>query len=153
MKNVFRAILILYCAFALYLLFINLRVNTGLTLAEHLRYRCNFIPFETISNYFNRLISGTMNNSTVVKNLAGNILLLFPVGLLLPCISKKCRSLLRITLICVISITAIELLQLLLRVGSFDVDDFILNIPGGMLGYAVYKIPFVSKLTNKIIKD
>ena len=32
-----------------------------------------------------------------------------------------------------------ELLQLVFKVGSFDVDDLFLNTIGGLLGYLVYK--------------
>ena len=33
----------------------------------------------------------------------------------------------------------VELLQLVFKVGSFDVDDLLLNTIGGLLGYLVYK--------------
>ena len=33
----------------------------------------------------------------------------------------------------------VELLQLVFKVGSFDVDDLFLNTIGGLLGYLVYK--------------
>ena len=33
-----------------------------------------------------------------------------------------------------------EILQLVTRVGSFDVDDILLNTIGGMLGYIVFMI-------------
>ena len=33
----------------------------------------------------------------------------------------------------------LELLQLVFKVGSFDVDDLFLNTIGGLLGYLVYK--------------
>ena len=32
----------------------------------------------------------------------------------------------------------VELLQLIFKVGSFDVDDLLLNTVGGMLGFLVY---------------
>jgi glycopeptide antibiotics resistance protein len=34
----------------------------------------------------------------------------------------------------------IELTQLVLRVGSFDVDDIFLNTVGGILGYLAYQV-------------
>ena len=34
----------------------------------------------------------------------------------------------------------LELLQLVFRVGSFDVDDLLLNTLGGMAGYGLYRL-------------
>jgi len=34
----------------------------------------------------------------------------------------------------------VELIQLVTKVGSFDVDDIILNTIGGAIGYIVYKV-------------
>jgi glycopeptide antibiotics resistance protein len=34
----------------------------------------------------------------------------------------------------------VEVTQLVTRVGSFDVDDLLLNTIGGILGYLIYKI-------------
>lgn len=34
----------------------------------------------------------------------------------------------------------VELLQLVFRVGSFDVDDLLLNTLGGMAGYGLYRL-------------
>ena len=42
----------------------------------------------------------------------------------------------------------VEIIQLVTKIGSFDVDDLFLNTIGGVLGYFVYKI-MVRKNTNK----
>ncbi|MEH7611196.1 VanZ family protein [Gottfriedia acidiceleris] len=86
-----------------------------------------------------------------ISNLAGNIIGFMPFGFLLPLIVKKydnLKSILKATFI--LSLTY-ELLQLLLfQLGSFDVDDLILNTLGGGLGYLVLKIiRLVFDLKNK----
>ena len=34
----------------------------------------------------------------------------------------------------------VEVLQLVTKVGSFDVDDLLLNTVGGILGFLIYKL-------------
>ena len=43
-----------------------------------------------------------------------------------------------------------ECIQLILRVGAFDVDDFILNILGAAIAYGVWKIKPVNSLLRKL---
>ncbi|MFF3022137.1 VanZ family protein [Gottfriedia sp. NPDC057948] len=108
----------------------------------------NFIPFKTIIFY---LFLADINFDIRISNLAGNIIGFMPFGFLLPLIVKKydnLKSILKATFI--LSLTY-ELLQLLLfQLGSFDVDDLILNTLGGGLGYLVLKIiRLVFDLKNK----
>jgi len=42
----------------------------------------------------------------------------------------------------------VEILQLVFKVGSLDVDDLILNTIGGLFGFLIYDL--VKKLTRKI---
>lgn len=89
----------------------------------------NLIPFRTIQNYI--LYAGTLN---AITNIVGNILLFLPFGYLLPKIYpqfKKSSSIIPMLIICIIAIETIQL-----TVGrTFDVDDFILNFAGGIIGY------------------
>lgn len=39
-----------------------------------------------------------------------------------------------------LGIVILEILQLVLKRGSFDVDDLILNAAGFMLGFGIYKL-------------
>jgi glycopeptide antibiotics resistance protein len=94
----------------------------------------NFVPFKTIVPYLfgsNLIISGS--------NLAGNIALLVPVGLLLPLVFKSINWK-KALMLAVTAGLAIECLQVILRVGIFDVDDVILNALGVMVGYWSYKL-------------
>ena len=47
-------------------------------------------------------------------------------------------------------IIAVECLQLLSFTGSMDIDDYLLNISGAMLGFAVCSIPFIKNLLMKL---
>lgn len=115
---------------------------------EHWWRSNNFIPFKTITFY---LYLADINFDIRISNLAGNIIGFMPFGFLLPLIVKKydrLKSILKATFI--LSLTY-EILQLLLfELGSFDVDDLILNTLGGGLGYLVLKIiKLIFNLKNK----
>ncbi len=95
----------------------------------------NFIPFKTIVPYLfghnGWLIAGI--------NLIGNIALLVPLGFLLPLIYKY-MTWKKSIIIGVISGLIIEIMQVILHVGIFDIDDVILNALGVILGYGIFVI-------------
>jgi glycopeptide antibiotics resistance protein len=95
----------------------------------------NFVPFKTIGPY----LLGYKGLIIAGINLAGNILLLVPLGFLMPLVfpgmtAKKAFAL--ATAACL----AIEVLQVVMRVGIFDIDDVILNVLGCMAGYGAFVI-------------
>lgn len=100
----------------------------------------NLEPLKTIRLYM-ELIRG--NNGYLVRhafiNLAGNVIMFIPVGYLLPRIWKKLRGFFKVLLITIGAIALIEILQYFTGLGSCDVDDLILNVPGAMIGYFLWK--------------
>ncbi len=95
----------------------------------------NFVPFTTIVPY----VLGYKGLIIAGVNLIGNVALLVPIGLLLPLVYKDItwkKSL----VVAVASGLSIELLQTVLRVGIFDIDDVILNALGVMIGYGAFVI-------------
>ena len=93
----------------------------------------NYIPFKTILPYLlgdNGFLIGALN-------IGGNIAFLIPIGFLLPFAFagidwKKSLA------VAVLSGMSIELTQVLLHIGLFDIDDVILNGLGVMIGYWMY---------------
>ncbi|WP_232698709.1 VanZ family protein [Brevibacillus daliensis] len=72
---------------------------------------------------------------------AGNIIAFVPLGILLPLLFKKgFASLFRMMLASFFVSLILEVSQLVLQIGRFDVDDLILNTTGGVLGYIIYVI-------------
>ena len=142
LKKCFRGLIIAASIiYALALLYLLLLRNPHTRFSEagfltYLRYSVNLVPFKTIAEYITRIQAGTINLSTALANLFGNLVLFLPAGFLLPCLWKRLRRFggTFLTVLCVI--LAVECLQLLLRIGSFDIDDFILNLAGASLGYA-----------------
>lgn len=89
----------------------------------------NFIPFVEIMRYtpFGRLF---------YKNIVGNVIMFIPLGLFLGRYSRGRKFLTSLFFILLFSFS-IEITQLLIgRV--FDVDDIILNVFGGIIGYIIY---------------
>lgn len=112
-------------------------------------YRYNLVPFKEIKRFI--MYYNTLGAMPVFLNLAGNVLAFMPLGFFLPSLSGHkmgfwsilCTS-------CALSV-AIELVQLITKVGSCDVDDVILNTLGGVLGYLIYKLyKFFIKSKNEV---
>ena len=110
----------------------------------------NLVPFTTIAAYFD----GHKGFLIASINLLGNVVLLVPIGFLFPLAFVK-YNWSRILLLSVFSGTAIELLQLILKVGIFDIDDVILNSLGVVVGFILFllckKLAQHISLKNKII--
>jgi glycopeptide antibiotics resistance protein len=124
-----------YTAFLLYMMLIGFqRSGFGAEPA----YRYNLVPFDTIYRYV--FYAKAFNTQTWAINLFGNIGVFIPYGFLLPVLLRNCRTLLRMLMAFYAGLFVAELLQLLLRVGSFDVDDFILNGLGALIGYLIYAV-------------
>ena len=91
----------------------------------------NIIPFKEIFRYE----AGTY---LFYKNILGNVLLFLPFGFFVAYFVKVDKPFVMILLSLLVSLS-IETTQLAIgRV--FDVDDIILNVLGGIIGYIIYKI-------------
>lgn len=99
-------------------------------------YRYNLIPFQEIRRYL--LYPEILGSFAVMTNLVGNVVGFLPFGAILPVLHRKLRSFWKILLLSLEFSAMIEVTQLITRVGSFDVDDIILNTVGGVLGYFLF---------------
>lgn len=97
----------------------------------------NIIPLDTIRLYI-RSINYLPNKNWII-NLLGNIAVFVPFGLILPILVNKLRSYWKLMLYFIPTVGVIELSQMLLRVGSCDVDDVILNVIGVWIGYGLLR--------------
>ena len=140
----------IYCLLLIKLLFLDYHHVSGGGFGQYLSTHVNLIPFKTVFDYISRLMQDSINVSTVVVNLVGNLILFLPMGAFLPVLFPKMRTFWKTVLSVAILVFAVECLQLLLRLGSLDVDDLIFNVGGAMIGYAFTKIPFVRILLQKM---
>ncbi len=95
----------------------------------------NFIPFRSISTQFKYITQWW-----ALKNLLGNIIPFIPFGLLLPITYKKFSSMISVFFTGLASILLIEIFQFFTKLGSFDVDDIILNMIGIVCGYLMFLV-------------
>ena len=106
----------------------------------------NFIPFKEILRY-------SIGSSLFYKNVLGNMVMFVPFGFFVSYFLKL-EKLYGITLITLLTSVTIEVTQLLIgRV--FDVDDLLLNLIGGVVGFLIYKLihNVRIKLPNFLKKD
>ena len=73
-------------------------------------------------------------------NIFGNVIGFMPGGFFLPVVSRRSRRWYNTVLLCFCLSLSIETVQLIWKVGSFDVDDLFLNTLGGLIGYICYRI-------------
>lgn len=139
---------ILYCLVLLYVLFLSRAPMTWCSVPEFFRRFTNIIPFKTIFEYINRYSEGFRVIS--IRNLGVNLFMFAPMGILLPCLFKKLRCFWKVTVTILLTVILAELLQGILRVGSVDIDDVLFNVIGGMMGYGIYKLPFINKALHRI---
>ena len=90
----------------------------------------NLTPFRSMSTQIEYITQWW-----ALKNLLGNIIPFIPFGFLLPITYKKFRSVISVFFIGFASILFIEIFQFFTKLGSFDVDDIILNMIGIVCGY------------------
>ena len=101
----------------------------------------NYIPFKEILRY-------DFGGRLFVKNIIGNVLLFIPYGFFATLYAdiKKGRSAFLLVFLASLSIECTQLM-----IGRiFDVDDIILNVLGGMLGFFLYRA--LDKLSDKVPK-
>lgn len=101
-------------------------------------YLYNLVPFKTITTYIKNY--NHYNFKTWFDNLFGNILLMIPLGFILPYFFKKLKNTTKIILTIVFIISILEITQFGLHLGSFDIDDIILNTLGGITGIFIFRI-------------
>lgn len=99
-------------------------------------YRYSLVPLKEIKRYL--VHWQAIGSFHAALNLFGNVICFIPFGAVLPVISERQRKLGRITVLSFLSSLLIELIQLVSRVGSCDVDDILLNTLGGICGYFIF---------------
>ena len=127
-----KILFVLYIVFLVYFLcFSEWYGRTG-TVEE---YRYNVVLFKEISRFIEyREELGTF---AVFANLFGNILIFVPYGFFIS-VASHSRGFLKTVFYSFVLCFGVEIFQLFTRVGSFDVDDLLLNTIGGFAGYIIF---------------
>ena len=129
-----KVLFLLYVIFLIYFLFVAEWYGRTEVAEE---YRYNLELFREIRRFLTyREELGTF---AVFANLLGNILIFVPYGFFISMASRS-RGFFKTLLCSMLLSLGVEIVQLFTRVGSFDVDDILLNTIGGVLGYIVFVI-------------
>ncbi len=130
-KVISRLLFVLYLVVLLFLVFGADRMASS-------GYNYNLVLFSEIKRFIKyRHIVGY---KAFLANVVGNFVVFIPFGFLLPTLTRYKYNFIFLTLLSFEFSLIIELTQLFTRLGSFDVDDLLLNTLGGSAGYILYKI-------------
>ena len=131
MRFLGKVLFVLYIGFIIYfLLFSDLYGRTGV-MEE---YRYNLVLFKEIKRFWQ--YREQLGWYAMFTNLFGNVIIFMPFGFFLPMASKY-RSFFAAVFYSFTLSLCVETFQLLTKVGSFDVDDLLLNTIGGVAGYII----------------
>lgn len=133
-KTVSRICFVIYMIVLVYLLFLS--DGFGRTQVRSADYR-NIIPFTEIRRFIRMFPDSPMYS---VMNLLGNIAIFMPFGALIRWVINRKVYWYQAVLYTFFLSFLVELLQLVSRVGSFDIDDVILNTLGGLIGFWIYNL-------------
>lgn len=111
--------------------------NMGRTYSER-TYHYNLMPFKEIRRFWT--YREALGFWSVMLNLVGNVVAFIPFGIFLPRLFGGCRKFFLTMLLSFEFSLCVEIIQLIWKVGSFDVDDIMLNTLGGILGFITYRI-------------
>lgn len=128
-----------------------LYLNSGIDITDVTNRAFNIIPFNTVNNYFLALKNGNLTNMTFIYNIFGNLIAFMPFALFLPRIFKSVDKWYKYFIIVSILIVVIEISQYVMMSGSFDIDDYILNIIGSMLMYFIINSRILKNAIDKFL--
>lgn len=132
-----------YVILLIYFMFFAESLGRGIVSSA---YHYNLEPFKEISRFIT--YRDRLGMEVVIANLLGNVLAFVPFGLFLPGLINNRFGFMGMTLLSFDLSLFIELLQLASKVGSFDVDDLILNTIGGLLGYCIFRAAWKYRKRN-----
>ena len=130
LSGVSALVFMIYISMVIYFVFFSDHYGRVIGFTE---FRYNLTPFAEINRYLTYKELFTWEN--LITNLAGNILVFVPFGILIPIIRRKKTGFFHIFFLTLFFSLFIETVQLFTKVGVFDVDDLIMNTVGGILGY------------------
>lgn len=137
---------VLYLLLLFYLLFFS--ETYGRTMDSGYRY--NLEPFKEIRRFLSNRDSLGQHN--VIINLVGNIVAFAPFGFFLAVLCKAGKNIFSCVLLTGLFSFLVESVQLVFKVGAFDVDDIMLNAVGGLAGFLCYSLvwkPFMKGLAAR----
>lgn len=107
--------------------------SDGFGRSGHEGYAYNLVLFKEIKRFYT--YRELLGMKSFLINTVGNVVCFMPFGFILPLISRRGGKWYNTFLLSFLLSFGIETVQLVFKVGSFDVDDMFLNTMGGVIGY------------------
>lgn len=130
-----KILFVLYIGFVIYFLLFSDFYGRSLEGMEEYHYNLELLKEIKRFWYYKEQLGWY----AVFTNLLGNVLIFVPFGFFMPMASKY-RSFLATVFYSFVLSFCVETFQLITKIGSFDVDDLVLNTVGGAVGYIVFMI-------------
>lgn len=142
-KAVMKLLFIIYMCVLVYVVFFAEAMGR----TPHDGYVYNLTPLKEIKRFMKYIWDNDALGRAARLNIFGNIIAFIPFGIYLPYTSESKLGFISTVLYTFSLSLTIELVQLITKVGSCDVDDIILNALGGVIGYILWYI--YTKLRKK----
>lgn len=98
---------------------------------------------EAFDSYYVAFVEGNME---VLLQILVNIAMYIPLGFLLPCCFRFCEKYRYTLLVAIATSVVIELIQVIFKIGWFEVDDIINNTLGAVIGIIFSKTLSCAKM-------
>ena len=121
--------------------------NNKIIFRDYMNYVINLIPFRVIVSFIIDFINKAVSFDKFIYNLLGNFIAFTPFAFFLPKIFKKVNNTKTFIIAMLIIVSIIELTQFITLTGTFDIDDYILNISGA---YLMFKLLNKDKIKNHL---
>lgn len=128
----------LYFMYCFLFIFFSFQKNMGALQRKNGCIGNNLVPFVEIRRFW--IYRKQLGMFALITNLFGNVIGFIPYGFILPVIAHKCRNGLFIVASGLSLSLLVETVQLIAKVGCFDVDDLILNTLGAAIGYMLFAV-------------
>ncbi|MEL7609389.1 MAG: VanZ family protein [Bacillota bacterium] len=144
-KRIKAALLVIYIVLVVYFMFFGFgRLQLDVT---HQAYRFQIVP-TGIPLWFPKHLQSDILKLWIFS--LGNLLVFVPFGILIPMIFIRIKYL-KFLLVFLIAIILLEILQMITYLGSFDINDIIVNSIGATIGFLSYKMGNKAKSVPKKI--
>lgn len=123
----------IYMGVMIYFLFLGDRYGN-----PYHEYHYNLTLFQEIRRFI--IYREHVGTASFLMNVFGNVFAFSPFGFFLPLLLPKMRSWRKVLLLSFELTFFIECVQLVTKLGVFDVDDLCMNTFGGLTGYWIYLV-------------
>ena len=115
---------------------------------DYMNYVINLIPFRVIISFIIDFINKAVSFDKFIYNLLGNFIAFTPFAFFLPRLFKKMSNTKTFIITMFVIVSIIEIIQFITLTGTFDIDDYILNISGAYVMFKLLKKDKVKKYLN-----